>query len=280
MIVTALLTALAINLPAQKSDATIGVAAIHLQSGRTFSLHGDDRFPMGSVYKFPIALATLQLVDAGKLLLDEQVTLEPKDFSPGWSPIREKSRGKSVTLTVEELLRHMVELSDNTPCDYMIRRLGTDAINGSLRTLGIDGVRVDREERVIVEHLREKDGVVKYGTDPRDTSTPNAMLKLLVKLAKRDVGLSPKSHALLMKWMTNTKTGMRRIRAAVPEGAVVAHKTGTMPGTTNDVGIITSPDGNNHIAIAIFTARATSPAEHAEDDIAAITRTVYSAFMQ
>jgi beta-lactamase class A len=76
--------------------------------------------------------------------------------------------------------------------------------------------------------------------------------------------------------MTNSETGPRRIKAGVPGDAVVAHKTGTMPGTTNDAGIITSPDGRDHIAIAIFTkASKTDNTKVAEDDIAAITRAVY-----
>src|SRR5688572_10705196 len=78
--------------------------------------------------KFPIAIAVLRRVDAGTLSLDTAVTIEPKDFSPGWSPLRDRAKGKRVTVTNRELLALMLRDSDNTPCDYYIRLLGAKAI--------------------------------------------------------------------------------------------------------------------------------------------------------
>ena len=272
----ALILAALFTLPPQKSDAVIGVTAIHLESGRRVSVRGTERFPMGSVYKFPIVLAALRRVDAGTLKLDSKITIEPKDFSPGWSPLRDNAKGKPITITVRELLRYTVSISDNTASDTTVRLLGgPGVISQRMKELGVPGIRIDREERTIAKHLREPNGRAAYVKDVRDTSTPDDMAALLVAFWNRRDGLSKASHDLLMKWMVDTPTGMRRIRAVMPKGAVVAHKTGTMPGTVNDAAIVTSPDGKDHVVIVVFSKAGTSDEKVREDDVAAVAKKAY-----
>lgn len=273
----ALILAALLQLPPQVSDATFGVTAIHLQSGKRLSIRNTERFPMGSVYKFPIALAVLKRVDAGLLSLNQPVTIEPCDFSPGHSPVRDEAHGRPVTMTVRELLRLMVSLSDNTACDYFLRTLGTDAVNTRLAELGVSNIRVDRTEKQMAADLKSPGGMERYARDVRDTATPDAMADLLVTFWQRRDGLSKESHDLLVHWMTVTPTGARRVKTGLPDGATFVHKTGTMPGTTNDVGIIVSPDGKQHIAVAIFgKASRRDVTREAEEDIAAIARKVWT----
>ena len=272
--VTLILAAI-LQLPPQVSDATIGVCAIEVETGERLSTRNNERFPMGSVYKFPIALTVLRLVDSGRLRLDDVVTIEPRDFSPGYSPLRDAAGGKPIVLTVRELLRHMVAMSDNTASDTLLKMAGGPvAVTGRMAELGASGIRVDRSEREMTADLRAKDGVATYARDARDTSTPDAMADLLVALWKRRDGLSPESHDLLVHWMTTSPTGPRRIKAGAP-GWTLAHKTGTMPGTVNDAGILISPDGKRHIVLVVFTkASRRDVTREQEDDIAAITRKV------
>jgi len=275
-----LILAAVLTLPPQQSDAVIGVSAIHLESGRRLSVRNTERFPMGSVYKFPIALAVLRRVDAGTLSLRQVVTIEPEDFSPGHSPLRDEAHGRPIVLTVRELLRHMVSMSDNTASDALLQLIGgPSSVNVRLAELGIGNIRVDRSEKQMAHDiLKTPGGVERYAVDARDTATPDAMADLLVAFWKKRDGLSKSSHDLLVHWMTDTPTGKRRIKAGVPTGATVAHKTGTMPGTVNDVAIVVSPDGKHHLAIAIFTRGSKRDiTSEAEDDIAAIARKVYAA---
>lgn len=270
MMIATLVLAAAFTLPPQSSDAVIGVSAIHVESGRRAGIRGNERFPMGSVYKFPIVLAALQRVDAGTLKLDRKITIEPKDFSPGWSPLRDGAKGKPVTLTVSELLRYTVSISDNTACDNLIALLGGPAaVSKRMAELGVPGIRIDRTERTIAKHLKEPGGRAAYTKDVRDTATPDDMAALLVKFWNRQDGLSKSSHDLLMKWMIDTPTGPRRIKAVMPAGSVVAHKTGTMPGVVNDAAIVILPDGKSHYVIVVFSKAGTSEEKVREDDIAA-----------
>src|SRR6185369_8854220 len=120
------------------------------------------------------------------------------------------------------------------------------------RGLGVRGISVNRTEKQMAADLKQPGGVEKYAVDPRDTATPAAIIELLRVFHERHAMLSPESFEFAKKAMEETKTGANRMHLLIPAGATLAHKTGTMPGTVNDVGIITSPDGVNHIAIAIF----------------------------
>ena len=260
-----------------QTDAMVGVTAIELESGRRISIHGDDHFPMASVFKFPVALAVLQRVDAGELKLGDAITIQPAQFSRGHSPLRDSANGKPVTVTLRRLIELMVVESDNTAVDYFIRRFGAAAITARLHALGGAGVRVDRPENDITEAIQMR-GIAAYVRDVRDTATPDGMVRLLVAFAVRKDGWTPFSHDLLAGHMTHSHNPVR-LASALPAGAVVMHKTGSMPGVFNDVGIITSADGKHHIAIAVFTKK---PAQQ-NDDVALrvigqIARAVYDAF--
>jgi beta-lactamase class A len=90
--------------------------------------------------------------------------------------------------------------------------------------------------------------------------------------------LSPQSRAVLLDTMTRTSTGKNRMRAGLPEGTVFAHKTGTLQGVTDDVGIIRLPDGR-HLALAIFITGPEGHTPHATM-IAQITRALYDGYAQ
>lgn len=266
------------QLPPQHSDAVVGVTAIHLESGRRVSVNGTDRFPMASVFKFPVALKVLRRVDTGTLSMNQSITIEPEDFSLGHSPVRDQANGRAVTFTVADLLDLMVVDGDNTAADTLLKLGGgPQAVTTRMRELAIGGVRIDRSEKEIVLDLRKPGGESAFVRDARDTATPDAMADLLAAFWQRRVGLSDKSHEFLVRLMTDAKRGERRIKAGVPRGSRVAHRTGTMQGSTNHVGVVTLPDGD-HIAIAVFTKdRRKSHVDDAEDDIAAATRAAISA---
>jgi beta-lactamase class A len=59
----------------------------------------------------------------------------------------------------------------------------------------------------------------------------------------------------------------------------VAHKTGTIGGTTNDVGIITLPDGAGHVAITVFVKSSEKEVSVRERTIAEVARAVHDFFL-
>nr|WP_313934789.1 MULTISPECIES: serine hydrolase [unclassified Nostoc] len=91
------------------AQGRVGVTATLLETAQSVSFNGDQRFPMQSVYKFPIGMAVLAQVDQGKLKLDQKVLVKKSDFvsKPQHSPIRDKNP-QGVELSLAELLEYMV----------------------------------------------------------------------------------------------------------------------------------------------------------------------------
>lgn len=264
---------------AATTDATVGVAATELENGNSFSIRGEEPFPMASVFKLPLAITVLRSADGGKLSLDHTYTITQRDFSPGHSPIRDRAKGQSVKLTLRELVAAAVADSDNTAGDFLLRLVTPAAVTEQMRSFGRE-IRVDRTEKSIIATFATPEGIARYATDPRDTATPVAMVRLLRAIYERTDALTPASHEFLAGIMTKSQNPVR-IAKLLPRGCVVAHKTGTMPGTLNDAGIITSPDGKHHFAVAIFTKAARkSSEEERERVVAQIARAVYDELMR
>src|SRR5579859_7757176 len=257
---------------ARAGRGRVGAAAMVVETGERVAFHGDEHFPMQSVYKFPIGMATLSDVDRGRLKLDQQVHVGKSDLvPPGMSSVVRDQHPEGADLSVRELLRFMIVESDGTASDVLLRLCGGPArVTQYLRDLGVNGVVVATSEK---EMARARE--VQY----RNWSTPNSMLGLLATF-ERGRGLSTSSRALLLGWMTETDTGPRRIKGLLPGGAIVAHKTGSsgtvngLTAATNDAGLITLPDGR-HLAVAVFVSdsRADTPAR--EDVIARISRAAW-----
>jgi len=232
----------------QAARGRVGVTATVLETGESVTLNGNQQFPMQSVYKFPIAMAVLAQVDRGKLKLDQKIRVEASDVLQGSRILDEKSQGMEFSLA--ELLKYMVSESDGTSCDVLLRQVGEPRIvTQYLLRLGINDIVVANTEKELAQ-----DPAVKY----RNYATPDATVVLL-RAFHEGKGLSKSSQALLLQLMTETTTGPKRIKGLLPEGTVVAHKTGTsstvngVTAATNDVGLVTLPNGR-HLAIAVFVS--------------------------
>ena len=221
-----------------------GIAAVDLRNGASVAVNGDIAFPMASTVKVAIAAAYLADVDAGRRSLDDTVA------------------GRSA----RALMELMIVRSDNVAADWLLTSIGgPGALHDWLRSRGISGMRVDRS---IAQLLRDHGHLA----DSRDVATPNAMVALLSKLNNGDV-LRADSRALLFGLMSRCATGTRRIRALLPTGTLVEDKTGTLDGVTNDVGIVTMPDGRR-VALAIFARGG----RDRQTGIAQVARAIYDRF--
>ncbi len=246
----------------------VGFAALDLAAGRTLGLNEKKAFPTQSVFKFPIAIEVLRQVDAGKLSLDRVVTLDAADARVGPpSPITVPGKA-----TIRQLLEAMVVRSDNVGCDKLLALIGGPrAVDARMQALGIDGIVIRFTE-------------LEMGAGKGDnTATPAAMVALLAKVARGQLGLSAGTAKVLDKLLLDVVTGPQRIKGGLPPGTPVAHKTGTSrtldgkTDATNDVGLVTLPNGNR-IAVVVFVSA--SPADEAtrERTIADLARAAYDRF--
>jgi beta-lactamase class A len=117
-----------------------------------------------------------------------------------------------------------------------------------------------------------------FDRDIRDTATPDAMVALLARIAKKELH-QPETAELLLDVMRRCQTGELRLKGLLPESAVVAHKTGTIGGTTNDVGLVSLPQGAGPVAIAVFVKSSSRPIAERERVIAQLARAVHDFFL-
>src|SRR6478752_4407481 len=203
-------------------SADVGVAALDLNTGETVSIKGNTPFPMASTVKVAVAALYLAQVDHGRRSLDDTIN--------GYS-----ARG---------LMARMLIHSDNRATDMLLKDLGGPRVlHDWLQDNGVTGLRVDR---TIAQLLSDKRDL----WDRRDSSTPTAMVDLLRRIYKAEL-IKPSSRNYLLDLMSQCETGKNRMKALLPFGTPVEHKTGTLNGFADDVGFITLPDGRR-IAVAIF----------------------------
>jgi beta-lactamase class A len=253
----------------------VGVSAVVLETGDFVSVNGDDHFAMQSVYKLPIAMAALQQVDADKLALEEMIAVTKDDHvSPGQrSPIRDNDPN-GTTMSIRDLVHFAVSESDGTASDVLLRTVGgPEAVQNYLAATGVADMKVANAEKEF-----PLDWQVQY----RNWTTPNAAIALLRNLHESN-GISAGNRELLLRSMTESPTGPKRLKGLLPAGTAVAHKTGTsgtrsgVNAATNDIGIITLPNGR-HILIAVFVGDSTADEKVRENVIARIAKAAWDRF--
>jgi beta-lactamase class A len=249
-----------------ESGGRLGVAALDTLTGARSAHRADERFPMCSTFKLLAAGAILARVDAGKERLERRVRFEPRDVVPV-SPIT-KSRTGGDGMSLAELCEAALTESDNTAANLLLAALeGPAGLTAYARSLGDSVTRLDRIEPDLNEAVPG---------DPRDTTSPAAMLSNLHSLVLGDV-LAATSKDQLGRWLLANKTGDARLRAGLPSGWRLGDKTGSGEhGTTNDVGLIWPPE-RPPIVVAIYLTETSKPAEHRNATLAAVGRAVAAA---
>ncbi|NML71261.1 CGA/CIA family class A beta-lactamase [Chryseobacterium sp. RP-3-3] len=244
-----------INAITEGKKATVGVSVLGFDNKFTYSKNGDKPLPTLSVFKFHIACAVLDLVDKGKLSLDQKLFFKKADMLENtWSPIRQKYPDANVSLSLGEVLDYTVALSDNNGCDLLLRLIGgTQTVQKFMDSKGVKGFQIKRNEDDMHKNWK---------TQYDNYSTPNSAVQVLKKFYDGKL-LSKKSTDYLMQIMIGTKTGTNKIIEQLPKNTPVAHKTGSsgkydngLTVAENDMGIITLPNGK-HYAIAVFVSNST-----------------------
>jgi beta-lactamase class A len=212
----------------KESGGRLGYAMLDTATGKSASHRATERFPMCSTFKFLAAAFILQRVEKGIEHLDRKVVFSTSDLVT-YSPITEKRTGPN-GMTIAELCVAAITMSDNTAANLLLASFGgPPALTQFLRSIGDPVTRLDRNETTLNE--------AKPG-DPRDTTTPSAMLNNMHNLLLGDI-LSPASRDQLTQWLLKNTTGKARLQAGLPTDWKEGDKTGSGDnGTTNDIAIL------------------------------------------
>jgi beta-lactamase class A len=241
----------------------LGLAVLDTATGRKLNYRAADLFPMCSTFKFLLAACVLRQVDAKTEDLQRLISYTEKDLL-GHAPVT-RAHVREGALPVEELCAAAVEVSDNTAANLLLASVGGPAgLTAFIRSLGNDVTRLDRNEPELNSSLPG---------DPRDTTSPAAMLDSMEKLLTGKA-LSETSRSRLIAWLEQSTTGADRLRAGFPPGWRAGDKTGTGEhGAMGDLGIFWPPE-KKPILIAAYVLGGNASAEQRERAFAAVGRAV------
>jgi beta-lactamase class A len=284
----------------------VGVALLHIETGRALAVNGDTPFPMASAFKVPLLVEVMSQIKEGRFTLDDEVRIQKTDQHLG-SGMLSSLTAPGIVLSVRNLVNLMMLISDNSATDMLLAKVGAEKVNARLKGLGISGMSVNRPcQKLIMDYLGmdyakyghlpldeitavadavdgrrthedEKRAIEAFSADLQDQATPKAMTALLAKIFRREI-IDPASCDLILDIMLKCQTGEGRIKAGLPPGAALAHKTGTIAGTVDDCGVVYLPDGQGHLVLTVLTKNFTDDTADVEALIARIARFAYDYF--
>ena len=275
---------------AQAFPGRVGIAVRKAGCDWTAGVNAQGFMPQQSVSKLWVALATFDAVDRGRLALDQRLTLTPDDLTLFNQPLRTAvlDRGE-LSLTVRELLEHALIRSDNLANNRLLRSVGGPrAVRAVLAAKGVKGIRFGPGERLLQSRIagltwtrayqrasafeaarsglpmtKREAAMRRYLAAPIDGAKPQAIAETLLRLADGDL-LSPASTRAMLAILARTHSGPLRIKAGVPAGWTVYHKTGTgqilgsLATGFNDVALLRAPSGELY-ALAVMIAQTRVP---------------------
>jgi beta-lactamase class A len=248
------------TLVAQNPALQAGVFLVDLDTGAYLDQDASSTFASASTIKFPILVAFFQDVDAGKLRLDELLTMKPEMIADGSGDLQYKQPGTQYTAL--EVVTKMITISDNTATNILIERLGgIEALNQRFRSWGLTTT-------VLRNRLPDVAGT--NSTSPKEL----ANLMFLVHQGQL-VSLGSRDRMLDIMQRTETNSLLPK---GLGVGATIAHKTGNIGSLVADVGLVDIPTGKRYI-VAVMVKRPHNDTK-AEELIRQISRTVYDYFNQ
>ncbi len=247
-------------LAAQNPKLQPGVLVVDLDTGNYLDFQSNASFPAASTIKIPILVAFFQDVDAGKIRLNESLTMEPDAIASGSGNLQYQKPGTNYTAL--EIVTKMIAISDNTATNMIIKKLGgAKALNQRFHDWGL-------RTTVINNPLPDLEGT--NTTNPKDLAT------LMFRVNEGEL-LSLRSRDRLLNIMQQTVNNSLIPQGLAP-GAIVAHKTGDIGSMIGDAGLVDMPSGKRYV-IAIMVKRPHNDTS-ASELIRQISRAVYQSFNQ
>jgi beta-lactamase class A len=217
------------------SDLSPGMFFIDVETGDYVNLGGDRVYAAASTIKLPILMAFFEAVDAGRINLDEKLTVTNAAITGG-SGTLQYYRGAKITAL--STATRMITISDNTATNMIVNRLGgLAAVNARFRSWGLNNTYMQN-----------------YLGDFKGTNKTSAvdLVKASALVAKRKV-MSESSRAKALD-ILNATENTKLLKAGLGDGAHIAHKTGTLGVILGDAGIIEKPSGKLYLA-GVFVRR-------------------------
>ena len=260
----------------ENKKATVGIAVLY--NGKILVTVNDKAgYPMMSTFKFPLALAVLERLDKQGLPLETELFISKPDLHPDtYSPLREARPEGNFKITIGELLKYSVALSDNNACDILFKYIGGPLVTEKyIHGLGIKDVAISQTEAKMME---SEDNCMLNWTKP-------SAAVLLLETFLQNQMFSKNEVLFLERAMADCKTGNNKLKAGLPKQVLFAHKTGSSGRNEfgykvadNDMGFVVFPNGQ-YYTIAVFIMNSRETDQENAKIMADISRTVYEYFV-
>ena len=252
----------------------VSVAVVHVETGKSATVDASNELPLFSVFKLPLAITILKRIEDGSLKLDQNVHIGPDELMVGTRANSQRWQNP-VDFTIKQLLEFSIIESDNTSSEKLLQLVGgPQAVTERMLSFDLQQINI---KTTIKDYVATR-------SNP-NTGSAAGLVKLLSKLQNGEL-LQPAQTDLVIGMMERAKTGLHRLRGNLPQGTKVADKTGSgdpNPKTnfaisTNDVGLITLPNGRGHLAMAVLLHESTLTDEAQEKLIADLARAAFDAY--
>jgi beta-lactamase class A len=248
------------NLAATNPNLTPGIFLVDLDTGNYVDINASTTFPAASTIKVPILIAFFQDVDAGKIRLDDMLTMQQDMVAGGSGDLQYKPPGTQYAAL--EVVTKMITISDNTATNMLIARLGgMDALNQRFRSWGLTTTTIRNQ-------LPDLQGT--------NTTSPKELGNLMAIVSQGNLVSMP-SRDLMLDILRRTQKDTL-LPAGLGTGARAYHKTGDIGTMLADTGLIVVPTGKRYIASVMVQRPANDP--RAEKLISSISRAAYQEFSQ
>jgi beta-lactamase class A len=223
-----------VRIAARRVPAAIGLDVLDLNTGYHTGFNAARSMPAASTIKVPVMVEVFEELQSGRFDLNRRVTLEPGDKDYGSGDLADDPVGE--TFAVSELLAKMIDISDNTATNMLIRLVGRGNINRRMRDLGLEHTRLTGDIRTDAWSIRQA-----LRTSPADLVH---LLTLMARGELVDQWSSDEMISLLKADQINTL-----LPEPLPDDVAIAHKTGSFFDTLNDAGIVFASDAPYVIAV-------------------------------
>jgi beta-lactamase class A len=239
----------AVRVAEARCQCRLGVAARHLESGRSFSHNGGSEFEAASVIKIAVITEAMAAVREGRADLAERWTLTEDDKADGSGTLLMLDAGLNPTW--DDLTTLMIGPSDNTATNAWIARLGREQINARMESLGFSHIRL---LATLPAYSRRDEEPSPWKGLRLGVITPDEVAEWMTRVAKGEL-LDPESSRRIFTYLDKDPTRLR-IARRFPSEALWAGKSGTMSATRNDSGILRTRKGR--FVLVVLTAETKS----------------------
>lgn len=222
----------------------MGVAARHLESGKSYEHDAEAEFESASVIKIAVITEAMAGVREGRVDLAERWDLTADNKADGSGTLLMLDAGLNPTWN--DLATLMIGPSDNTATNAWIRRLGVDAINARMTSLGFSHIRL----LGTIPMLSQKDEEPSPWRGFRlGLLSPRDVAEWMSRVSRGEL-IDADASKRIFEYLDKDPSRLR-IARRFPPSALWAGKTGTMSGVRNDSGILRTKKG--HFVLVVLT---------------------------